>query len=133
MTRRKRLTILDKVENCATAIAKGNKPADITLQGDTILILVTGSAGLIGSAIVARLRGLGIAVREFDKAKHAAEDVRDVAAPRTFDVARFYGDPSRAGELLGWRTTINIEQGMQRLIAEFAEAECQAHDQARLA
>jgi nucleoside-diphosphate-sugar epimerase len=56
-----------------------------------------------------------------------------IAAPRTFDVARFYGDPSRASELLGWRLTINIEQGMQRLIAEFAEAGCEAHDQARLA
>lgn len=38
------------------------------------------------------------------------------AGPRSFDVARFYGDPSRARALLGWRPRVNLETGLARLI-----------------
>jgi nucleoside-diphosphate-sugar epimerase len=36
-------------------------------------------------------------------------------SPRSFDVGRFYGDPSRALELLGWRTRIDLQSGFARL------------------
>ncbi len=42
-----------------------------------------------------------------------------IAPARTYDVARFYGDPSRAHRLLGWRAEIQIEEGMRRLIDDF--------------
>ena len=35
--------------------------------------------------------------------------------PRSFDVGRFYGDPSRALELLGWRARTNLQSGFTRL------------------
>lgn len=43
------------------------------------------------------------------------------AKPRTFDVARFYGDPRRALELLGWRPTISVSVGLSRLLHEFVQ------------
>jgi UDP-glucose 4-epimerase len=36
-------------------------------------------------------------------------------SPRSFDVGRFYGDPSRALDLLGWRARIDLESGFTRL------------------
>jgi nucleoside-diphosphate-sugar epimerase len=41
------------------------------------------------------------------------------ASPRTFDVGNFWGDPSRAAAILGWRSTIPIREGVGRLVAEF--------------
>lgn len=46
----------------------------------------------------------------------SAED----APPRTFDVSRFVGDPSRARELLGWSARIAIREGFRQLADEFA-------------
>lgn len=40
------------------------------------------------------------------------------APSRTFDVSRFYGDPTRAGRLLGWRSAIDLRDGVARLIAD---------------
>jgi nucleoside-diphosphate-sugar epimerase len=70
-----------------------------------------------------------------DYARDAARSpvTLSTTAARTFDVARFYGDPTRASELLGWRATINVEQGMKRLVAEFADAASEIGEQARLA
>jgi nucleoside-diphosphate-sugar epimerase len=48
------------------------------------------------------------------------------APERNFDVARFYGDPARAEALLGWRAQIGIEEGLQRLIADFTFAHPEA-------
>lgn len=45
------------------------------------------------------------------------------AAPRSYDVARFYGDPRRAEELLGWRAKIPLREGLGRLVSEFARHE----------
>ncbi len=43
-----------------------------------------------------------------------------VEAPsRKFDVSRFYGDPGKALHLLDWRTQVHLEQGLERLIADF--------------
>jgi nucleoside-diphosphate-sugar epimerase len=44
------------------------------------------------------------------------------APPRSFDVARFWGDPARAHALLGWRASVSLEQGLIRLIQAFREA-----------
>lgn len=41
------------------------------------------------------------------------------AAPRSYDVARFYGDPAGARELLGWESEISLEAGLMRLIEDF--------------
>ena len=38
------------------------------------------------------------------------------ASPRPFDVHQFYGDPSRASTLLGWRARVDIAFGFTRLI-----------------
>lgn len=43
--------------------------------------------------------------------------------PRTFDVARFYGDPARARALLGWQPRVTVREGLARLIQDMrAEA-----------
>lgn len=39
------------------------------------------------------------------------------APPRNYDVGRFYGDPSRAGAILGWRPRVPLRDGLGRLIA----------------
>jgi UDP-glucose 4-epimerase len=39
--------------------------------------------------------------------------------PRTFDVARFYGDPTRARALLDWTPRISLRDGLARLIEDF--------------
>ncbi|MGA8164654.1 MAG: NAD(P)-dependent oxidoreductase [Waddliaceae bacterium] len=38
---------------------------------------------------------------------------------RSFDVSRFFGDPSRAREVLKWQACVSIEEGMHRLIHQF--------------
>ncbi len=40
------------------------------------------------------------------------------STPRTFDVSRFYGDPSRARKLLGWSARISLDEGLRRLAEE---------------
>ncbi len=44
------------------------------------------------------------------------------ASPRDYDVAQFWGDPSRARELLGWQAEIGIEDGVRRLVRDFEVA-----------
>lgn len=41
------------------------------------------------------------------------------AASRHFDVAKFYGDASLAKKILGWQSSITIEQGIERLVKDF--------------
>lgn len=41
-------------------------------------------------------------------------------APRSYDVARFYGDPSKAQKLLGWVSEISLEAGLMRLVEDFS-------------
>lgn len=45
------------------------------------------------------------------------------APPRSYDVARFVGNPSRAKELLGWSPRIGVREGMERLIKDFRQLE----------
>ena len=42
-------------------------------------------------------------------------------APRSFDVAKFCGDPSRARALLGWEATTPLVDGLDVLIGAFGE------------
>lgn len=42
------------------------------------------------------------------------------ATPRGFDVERFWGDPRRAVDVLGWEARIPLEDGIARLVADFA-------------
>lgn len=41
------------------------------------------------------------------------------AASRSYDVARFIGDPSRAKSLLGWQAVVLPEQGIARLVEAY--------------
>jgi len=43
------------------------------------------------------------------------------APPRSYDVGRFWGDPSRAHDVLGWRPQISLAEGLDRLIGDFRE------------
>lgn len=40
--------------------------------------------------------------------------------PRSFDVARFYGDPRRARELLDFSAQVSVREGVRRLVDEFS-------------
>ena len=40
------------------------------------------------------------------------------APPRSFDVSRFHGDPSRARRLLGWTPRISLRDGLERLVRD---------------
>jgi len=44
------------------------------------------------------------------------------APPRSYDVARFYGDPRRALELLGWQAQVTLRDGLRGLIAAIRTA-----------
>lgn len=43
------------------------------------------------------------------------------APARTYDVAKFYGDPTRAHELLGWSPQVTLREGLTRLINDFRD------------
>ncbi|HMV65381.1 MAG TPA: NAD(P)-dependent oxidoreductase [Myxococcota bacterium] len=44
------------------------------------------------------------------------------APPRSYDVAGFYGDPTRAAEVLEWRAKVGLREGLTRLIQDFRVA-----------
>lgn len=53
------------------------------------------------------------------------------APPRSFDVARFHGDPARARALLGWTPQVPLERGLTQLIEAFRaelDGERSAHE-----
>jgi UDP-glucose 4-epimerase len=52
----------------------------------------------------------------------------DEAPPRSYDVSRFYGNPSRAKTLLGWEAIIPVKQGLSRLIQDFSSELCTAKE-----
>ena len=43
-------------------------------------------------------------------------------ASRNYDVSRFYGNPERAGSLLGWKPTVFIDEGLARLVKAFRDS-----------
>ncbi len=56
-----------------------------------------------------------------------AIDIADTASeilyapPRSYDVAKFYGDPARAHDLLGWSPQVTLREGLTRLINDFRD------------
>ena len=68
---------------------------------------VTGSATTLG-----QLAELAVSLANTDA------KIRE-AQPRTFDVARFVGNPARAASLLGWRPQTPLSNGLARLIDAF--------------
>jgi UDP-glucose 4-epimerase len=74
-----------------------------------LLHLLTGQPTSLGAlaALVLELTGSRSVVTE--------------APSRTFDVARFYGDPTRAWNVLGWRAAIPLREGVTRLAADLRE------------
>ena len=52
----------------------------------------------------------------------ADSDSGILSAPaRTYDVAKFYGNPDRAHDLLGWSPQVMLREGLTRLINDFRE------------
>ena len=54
------------------------------------------------------------------------------APARTYDVAKFYGDPARAYDLLGWSPQVALREGLTRLINDFRDAPNTADAQVEL-
>jgi nucleoside-diphosphate-sugar epimerase len=80
-------------------------------------------AGEAALPVVHLLTGRPTSLRRLAELAVAAGAGRSMireAAPRTFDVERFWGDPRRARELLGWEARVPIEEGIVRLVADYA-------------
>jgi len=69
--------------------------------------LVTGRSTSLGelAQLAIRCAGPGSSIHE--------------APPRSYDVSRFCGDPSRAASLLDWHAAVGIDQGMEGLVEAF--------------
>ncbi len=85
-----------------------------------------GLATLIGKTAIGHrlppihfVGGRGTSLRELAAIaqKHGrAESWIEVGEERAYDVPHFVGDPARAHELLGWRATTSVEDGVSVLI-----------------
>ncbi|CAM0117747.1 NAD-dependent epimerase/dehydratase family protein [Rhabdochlamydiaceae symbiont of Dictyostelium giganteum] len=65
-------------------------------------------------------RGMSLGeVAEIAKKESFYDITLEERPSRSFDVARFWGDPALAYELLGWRASTTVEEGMKRLIQEY--------------
>jgi UDP-glucose 4-epimerase len=53
----------------------------------------------------------------------AGSGIVEVGPPRDYDVNKFIGDPSRAEQLLGWRSSTGLEEGTKRLVDDFRSTE----------
>ena len=52
--------------------------------------------------------------------KAGGNKAKMIEAPcRSFDVAKFYGDPSLAQKILKWRASVHVEDGIHRLINHY--------------
>jgi nucleoside-diphosphate-sugar epimerase len=81
------------------------------------------SAGEQRLPVLHLVSGVRTTLRDLAEIAAAAgsRDVRMIEAPaRPFDVTNFCGDPRRAAEILGWRSTVSVPAGVGRLVAEFA-------------
>jgi nucleoside-diphosphate-sugar epimerase len=43
------------------------------------------------------------------------------APSRSFDVSTFYGDPALTNSLLGWKTKVTIQEGIEKLVKDFKD------------
>jgi UDP-glucose 4-epimerase len=78
--------------------------------------------------------GHGVTLSELaDLAKQAGEAASRIIElpPRSYNVARFVGEPTRAWELLGWTARIDIADGVRRLVNEFRSSATGSRDTAR--
>ena len=87
------------IASLVRALADGEAPPPIHL--------LTGRSLTLGdlAALAVKLAGTGAPIAQ--------------APPRSFDVSRFCGDPSRARRLLGWVPRVTLPQGLARLIRDF--------------
>ncbi len=101
---------------------------DFTHVGDTVRGLVATAQALIGGEralppihfLTGRGTTLGqLAALALRCANNGGKVVQGPS--RSYDVARFYGDTTRAEKLLGWRSTMSIEDGMLDLTRLFRE------------
>lgn len=67
------------------------------------------------SGVPTSLRALAEAASDAGSRRASFEE----GPPRAFDVARFWGNPARAAEILGWRSTISIKDGIAALVKDF--------------
>ncbi len=61
---------------------------------------------------------LGQIARIAQKTSHFPLHILE-GVPRSFDVSRFWGDTSRAQEMLNWKACVTVEEGMHRLINQY--------------
>ncbi len=55
--------------------------------------------------------------------RHIGEDLKvEFTSPRNYDVNRFYGNPAKSKEILGFSAEVDIEEGIKRTIERFEEA-----------
>jgi len=90
-----------------------------------LLRLVEATAAEGGQPTIHYASGVGTTLGQLATiaARLALAPVRiEEAPPRTFDVARFVGDPGLAERVLGWRAMRDIGAGMDRLIGELARS-----------
>jgi nucleoside-diphosphate-sugar epimerase len=104
----------------------GKNTFDFTHVADVIdglyKVIVCSMAGRVLPAIHLS-SGTGTTLRELAElaATHASFPVEIIEAhPRTFDVSAFVGDTSLAFDILGWRTSTQLGDGIARLIGAMA-------------
>ncbi len=67
-------------------------------------------------------RGIGVTLQQIAiiAQKSSLVPISILEKPsRSFDVSKFYGDPTRAQEILKWQASVSIEEGMSRLINQY--------------
>lgn len=94
--------VVDGVARLAAALEAGERPPPIHfVSGRPVTLMQLAQAAIALGRPGARL----------------------VEAPsRTFDVARFWGDPSRALAVLGWRATTPLDDGLRRMVERYTQA-----------
>jgi UDP-glucose 4-epimerase len=92
----------------------------------TIMLLEALLAGARALPPIHFVTGRAIMLEELAEIANRAGRGRSAiteAPARTNHVATFVGDPTRAEQLLGWRASVAIEDGMRQLVDDFAGAE----------
>jgi nucleoside-diphosphate-sugar epimerase len=95
---------------------------DDTVRGVLAIVdaLEDGETGLPPIHLVS---GVGTTLGRLATLANQAGGLRARISPgpeRDYDVARFVGDPERAQRLLGWRATVDVEDGVRKLVKRFA-------------